>query len=86
MFYANISYKDDILNSEVKKIPITMSLEDFDQVCNLPFIEEDDDQPYLEGNDFNFETHGHYLLMYPASRILNPFGIGIIRLNTRLIH
>lgn len=41
MLYANISWKDGMIISEVKKPPITMSFEDFDQVSNLPFIEED---------------------------------------------
>ena len=85
MFYANRSYKDDIIISKVKKHPITMPLEDFTHVLNLPFKEENYDQPNLEGNDFNFETHAHSLLIYHASRIPNPFNVCLIHTNTRLI-
>lgn len=44
MFYANFTYKDGIIGYEVKKHPITQSLEDFAQVCNLPFIGQDYDK------------------------------------------
>lgn len=63
-----------------------MSLEDFAQVCNLPFTEEDYDHLDLEGNEFNFEIHAHPLFIDPAPGILTPFNIDIIRPNTKLIH
>lgn len=51
MLYVNISYKYDIINFEVKKHPITTSLEYFSQVCNLPFMEENYDQLDLKGKE-----------------------------------
>lgn len=46
-----------------RNIPITLSLEDFKNICNIPFIERDYDQINLEDNEFNFDTFAHTLLM-----------------------
>lgn len=86
MLYANISYKDGIINSKVKKHPITMYLEDFPQEFNLPWMGEYYDQLDLEGNEFNFEIHAHSLLIDPASRFPTPFNVGLICPNVRSIH
>lgn len=86
IFYTNLSYKDGIISSEVKKHPITLSLEDFDHEYNLPFIEQDYDQMDLEGNKFNFDTLAHSLLIDPTSIIPTPFNIGLINTNIGLIH
>lgn len=86
MFYANISYKDGIISSKVQKHLITIFLEDFSHECNLPFIEQDYDQMYLEGNKFNFDTLAHSLLIDPTSIIPTPFNVGLIFQNIRLIH
>lgn len=63
-----------------------MSLEDFAQVCNLPFMEEDYYQSELKGSAFNFETHVQSLLIEPTSRIPTPFDVGLIRPNSISIH
>lgn len=63
-----------------------MSLKDFARVCNLPFIEQDYDQTDHEGNEFNFDTYAHTLLIDPSSRISYPFTVSLIRPDNRLIH
>lgn len=84
MFYANLSQKYSIINSKVKKHHITLSLEDFACICDLPFIVQDYDQMDLEGNKFNFNIHS--LLIDPFSRIPSPFNVGLVFPNSILIH
>lgn len=86
MFYANLFYTDRIINSEVKKHPITLSLRDFVEVCNIYFIEQGYDQNDLEGNKFNFNSLSHSLLIDLTSTIPTPFNVGLIHPNIRLIN
>lgn len=86
MFYVNLSYKYDIVNSEVKEHPITTCLEDFAQVCNQTFMDQDYDQLVLKGNEFNYEIHAHSLLSDPFYGITYPFNVGLNHLNSRLIY
>lgn len=86
IFYPNLSYKDGIINSKVKKHPITLSLEKFACICNLSFLEQDYDQIDLEGNEFNYDIPAHTLLIDPSSRIPSTFIVDLIHPNSRLIH
>lgn len=86
MFYANLSYKDEIISFKFKERPITMSLEDFAHECSLPFIEQDYNQMDLKGNEINFDTLAHSLLIDPTSIISTPFNVRLILSNIRLIH
>lgn len=38
MFYANLIYANGVISSEVKKHQISMSLEKFVEICNLPYF------------------------------------------------
>lgn len=86
MFHANLSHTDGIINYKVKKHPITLSLEDFSYIFNMPFIEQNYDQMGLEGNKFTFETIAHSLLINPNSTIPSSFNVGLILPNIRLSH
>lgn len=86
LFYANLFYTDGVINSEVLKHPTTLSLEDFAQICNLPFIEKYYDQIDLQGIEFNPDTLAQSLLIGPTSIIPYPFNVGLLHPNIRLIH
>lgn len=79
-------YKDGVIESEVKKFPITVCLEYFAWVCNLPFIEQDFYKIDLDGNEFNFDTHAHSLLISPSSGIPSPFNVDFVHPDCRMIH
>lgn len=38
MFYANINFKERVITFEVCKIKISLIIEDFDKLCDLPFL------------------------------------------------
>ncbi|KAL5052835.1 hypothetical protein RYX36_033517 [Vicia faba] len=84
-FYANLTYTNGIITSEVKKNTITISLEDFATVCNLPHIEQDYDKKF-EGNELDFDTLDHSFLTDPTTYVPHPFNVRVIHLNIRLIH
>lgn len=81
MFYTN-----GIINSEVGKHLIVISLEDFTLVYNMSFMEQDYDQMDLKGNKFNFDSLAHSLLIDQTSTIPSSFNVVIIHPNIRLIH
>lgn len=85
ILYANLTYKYGIIESEFNKYPINPSLEDFAQVCNLPFIEQHYNRMDTEGKEFTFDTFAHTLLIDPSSIISFPFSVGLIRAYYRLI-
>lgn len=37
MFYFNLDYKDEIIPLEGRKQPIYLTLEEFTEICNLPW-------------------------------------------------
>lgn len=86
MVYTNLYCTDGIIDFEVKKYPITISLEDFTHIYNFPFMEQDYDKMDLEGNKFNFDTLAHSLLTDPISNIPYPVNVALISQNIRIIH
>lgn len=76
MFYVNLDYIDGVLISEVKKHQIWQTLEDFADICNLPYIDSDYDDRE-EGNNFYIIKASIYLLEDSNSFTHSPFIVGI---------
>lgn len=78
-------YSYGILNSEVKKHPIQLILEEFAQVCKIPYNNHKYGESE-EGNDLNFDLAANSFLNDQTFVISNPFTVGLILLNIRVIH
>lgn len=78
MFYVNLS-KMSSQNPKSRNTS-SLSLENFAEVCNLPFFEQD-----LEGNEFNFDVYAHTLVIDPSCGIPSPFIVCLICPNNILI-
>lgn len=69
MFYANLIYANGVITSEVKKHQISLSLEDFVEICNLRCLsphnlEIDQDDEFISSASFFFLQDLNYDIPY----------------------
>lgn len=87
MFYSNLYYVDGIVSYEVIKHKISISLNKYVEIMDLPCI-----RPVFnpikvkECNNYNYEIDVSSFLLYPKSCISSPFTVGLMRPGIRLVH
>lgn len=83
MFYANLIYANGVISLEVKKHLISMSLEKFVEICNLPYfgphyLDIDQSEDFIVVASFSF-------LQDPESNIPSYFLMGSVHPHILLI-
>lgn len=84
IFFANLKFSNGIITHEVKKYPISLSLEEFAEICNLPCSRSHYQE--IDQSEGFHTTTSFFFLQDPDSIIPSPFLVGSVHPDIQLIH